>query len=84
MKTVTINLGSIDKVKSFVNDITKFDNDFDLVSGRYVIDAKSIMGIFSLDLSKPIDLNIHNEDNLDEILEVLKKYEYSLSGRLIF
>ena len=75
MKTVTINLGSIYKVKSFVNDITKFDNDFDLVSGRYVIDAKSIMGIFSLDLSKPIDLNIHNEDNLDEILEVLKKYE---------
>lgn len=75
MKTVTINLGSIDKVKSFVNDITKFDNDFDLVSERYVIDAKSIMGIFSLDLSKPIDLNIHNEDNLDEILEVLKKYE---------
>ena len=75
MKTVTINLGSIDKVKSFVNDITKFVNDFDLVSGRYVIDAKSIMGIFSLDLSKPIDLNIHNEDNLDEILEVLKKYE---------
>ena len=75
MKTVNINLGSIDKVKSFVNDITKFDNDFDLVSGRYVIDAKSIMGIFSLDLSKPIDLNIHNEDNLDEILEVLKKYE---------
>ena len=67
MKTVTINLGSIDKVKSFVNDITKFDNDFDLVSGRYVIDAKSIMGIFSLDLSKPIDLNIHNEDNLDAV-----------------
>ena len=52
----------IDKVKSFVNDITKFDYDFDLVSGRYVIDAKSIMGIFSLDLSKPIDLNIHAED----------------------
>ena len=59
MKTVQISLNSIDKVKSFVNDITKFDVDFDLVSGRYVIDAKSIMGIFSLDLSKPIDLNIH-------------------------
>ena len=59
MKTVQISLNSIDKVKSFVNDITKFDYDFDLVSGRYVIDAKSIMGIFSLDLSKPIDLNIH-------------------------
>ena len=52
MKTVQISLNSIDKVKSFVNDITKFDYDFDLVSGRYVIDAKSIMGIFSLDLSK--------------------------------
>ena len=75
MKTVTVNLSSIDKVKSFVNDIAKYDNDFDLVSGRYVIDAKSIMGIFSLDLSKPINLNIHSDDNLDEILETLKKYE---------
>lgn len=75
MKTVTINLGSIDKVKSFVNDITRFDSDFDLVSGRYVIDAKSIMGIFSLDLSKPIDLNIHDEENLDTIMETIKKYE---------
>ena len=64
MKTVQISLNSIDKVKSFVNDITKFDYDFDLVSGRYVIDAKSIMGIFSLDLSKPIELNIHAEDDL--------------------
>lgn len=74
MKTVTINLSSIDKVKSFVNDIAKFDSDFDLVSGRYVIDAKSIMGIFSLDLSKPIELNIHNEDNIDEVMEVLQPY----------
>ena len=74
MKTVKISLNSIDKVKSFVNDITKFDNDFDLVSGRYVIDAKSIMGIFSLDLSKPIDLNIHADAGLDEILEILKPY----------
>lgn len=74
MKTVKIDLGSIDKVKSFVNDVTKFDCDFDLVSGRYVIDAKSIMGIFSLDLSKPIDLTIHSDDNIDEIMEVLGKY----------
>lgn len=74
MKQVTIFLNSIDKVKAFVNDITKFENDFDLVSGRYVIDAKSIMGIFSLDLSKHITLNIHAEDNIDEILEVLKPY----------
>ena len=57
MKTAKISLNSIDKVKAFVNEISKFDCDFDLVSGRYVIDAKSIMGIFSLDLSKPIDLN---------------------------
>ena len=76
MKTVQISLNSIDKVKSFVNDITKFDYDFDLVSGRYVIDAKSIMGIFSLDLSKPIDLNIHTESetSVDEILDVLSPY----------
>lgn len=74
MKTVQISLNSINKVKSFVNEITKFDNDFDLVSGRYVIDAKSIMGIFSLDLSKPIDLNIHAEDGTDEVMAALKPY----------
>ena len=62
MTTVKISLDSIDKVKAFVNAITKFDSDFDLISGRYVIDAKSIMGIFSLDLSKPIELTIHNDD----------------------
>ena len=73
MKTVQISLNSIDKVKSFVNYITKFDYDFDLVSGRYVIDAKSIMGIFSLDLSKPIELTIHN-DNADDILATLAPY----------
>jgi phosphotransferase system HPr-like phosphotransfer protein len=75
MKTVMISLNSIDKVKSFVNDISKFNFDFDLVSGRYVIDAKSIMGIFSLDLSKPIELNVHAEnENLDAVMEKLKPY----------
>ena len=74
MTTVQIMLNSIDKVKHFVNDITRFDSDFDLVSGRYVIDAKSIMGIFSLDLSKPINLSIHSETELNEILETLKPY----------
>ena len=74
-RQVKISLNSIDKVKSFVNEITKYDYDFDLVSGRYVIDAKSIMGIFSLDLSKSIDLNIHADDNeIDKILETLKPY----------
>ena len=74
MKTVQISLNSIDKVKSFVNAITQFNFDFDLISGRYVIDAKSIMGIFSLDLSKPIDLNIHDGGNTEEILTVLAPY----------
>ena len=74
MKTVQISLNSIDKVKSFVNEISKFDNDFDLVSGRYVIDAKSIMGIFSLDLSKPINLNIHADENKNAIMEAIKPY----------
>ena len=73
MTTVKISLDSIDKVKAFVNAITKFDSDFDLISGRYVIDAKSIMGIFSLDLSKPIELIIHN-DNADDILGALTPY----------
>lgn len=75
MKTVKISLNSIDKVKAFVNDVTKFNTDFDLVSGRYVIDAKSIMGIFSLDLSKPIDLNIHADGAaLDTVMGIVGKY----------
>ena len=74
MKSVKISLNSIDAVKSFVNTVSKYESDFDLVSGRYVIDAKSIMGIFSLDLSKPIELNIHSEEQIDEILESLKAF----------
>ncbi len=74
MKTVQISLNSIDKVKAFVNAIAQFEYDFDLISGRYVIDAKSIMGIFSLDLSKPIELAIHTENDENEILEALKPY----------
>lgn len=71
MKTTQILIDSIDKVKAFVNEIAKFDCDFDLISGRYVIDAKSIMGIFSLDISKPIDLDIHVSDD-SEAAEILK------------
>ena len=74
MKTAKISLNSIDKVKAFVNEISKFDCDFDLVSGRYVIDAKSIMGIFSLDLSNPIELTIHERDEMDEILTIIQPY----------
>ena len=75
MKTVKISLNSIDKVKAFVNEVTKYDAEFDLVSGRYVIDAKSIMGIFSLDLSKPIDLNIHADGAaLDNVMQIISKY----------
>ena len=74
MTTVTISLQAINDVKEFVNIVMRFDFDVDLVSGRYAIDAKSIMGIFSLDLSKPIDLNIHAEDGAEEVLNVLKPY----------
>ena len=64
----------MEKVKSFVNDISGFKADFDLVAGRYVIDAKSIMGIFSLDLSKPIELAIHSEKDVDAPLQALEPY----------
>ena len=76
MKTVQISFDTdtLAKVKSFVNEVTKFDNEFDLVSGRYVVDAKSIMGIFSLDLTTPITLNIHTDENVDKILDALKDY----------
>ena len=74
MTTVKVSLNSIDKVKAFVNDISGYKADFDLVAGRYVIDAKSIMGIFSLDISKPIQLNIYADDDFDSIMEAVKPY----------
>ena len=75
MKTFDLLLSSINDVKDFVNIVSKYDFDVDLTSGRYVVDAKSIMGIFSLDLSKPINLNVHAEgSSLDEVLKVLAPY----------
>ena len=73
MKTTTIMLNTINDVKLFVNTVAKYDFDVDLVSGRYVIDAKSIMGIFSLDLSKPIQLEAHSDD-CDAFFEEIKDF----------
>lgn len=74
MKTANIRINTIEDVKNFVTTVTKCNYDVDIVSGRYAIDAKSIMGIFSLDLSKPIDLNIHADGELDDILAALEPY----------
>ena len=72
MKTFSILLSSINDIKAFVNIVNKYEFDVDLTSGRYVVDAKSIMGIFSLDLSKPIKVDVHAADEeaqgfIDEI-----------------
>ena len=72
MKKVKISLSSIDTVKSFVTLTTKIEGDVTIISGRYIIDAKSIMGIFSLDLSKQLDLEI--EEWKDEYEDALKPY----------
>lgn len=61
MKTVYVDLSNINHVRKFVSTVCSFEGDFDLVQGKYVINAKSIVGIFSLDLSKPIQLNIEKE-----------------------
>ena len=73
MNTVNILLSSINDVKNFVNIVNKYDFDVDLTSGRYVVDAKSIMGIFSLDLSKPIKVEVH-APNADEFIAELKPF----------
>ena len=73
MYETTIQLNAINDVKDFVNKVMLFNYDIDLVSGRYAIDAKSIMGIFSLDLSKELTLNIHSDDCAD-FLDAIKKY----------
>jgi phosphotransferase system HPr-like phosphotransfer protein len=74
MKSIKISLDSVVKVKTFVNCVSKYDGDFDLASDRYIVDAKSIMGIFSLDLASPLRLDIHNEATFDSILSDLKEF----------
>ena len=73
MKSVDIKLSSIQDVRDFVNIVSKYEMDIDLLSGRYIVDAKSIMGIFSLDLLKPIKLTAHAEDT-DALFAEIKPY----------
>ncbi len=73
MTALTIRLNTINDVKDFVNAVTLCDYDVDLVSGRYAIDAKSIMGIFSLDLSRPVEMIIHT-DECGSLLEKVQKF----------
>ena len=77
MHKFIVNLNSINKIKEFSKDISMFEADIDVKSGRYVIDAKSIMGLFSLDLSKPIEIIIHSDSDseLERFAEVMKNYE---------
>ena len=70
MKTLVIKLDTINDVKNFVNIVSKYDFDMDLMSGRYAVDAKSIMGIFSLDLAKPIKMEIYSDDCPDLMSEI--------------
>ena len=73
MKTFNIQLNSINDVKLFVNTVSAYSCDIDLTSGRYVVDAKSIMGIFSLDLSKPIKVEIFSDD-CDQLMSELERF----------
>lgn len=73
MKKLNIMLNSIADVKEFVTTVSQYEFDVDLVSGRYAVDAKSIMGIFSLDLSRPIEVVIHGDD-CEKLLGDIEKY----------
>ena len=73
MKEIKIKLTSVQDIREFVNVVILADYDVDLVQGRYLIDAKSIMGIFSLDLLSPITLVAHTE-NADALIEKLAKF----------
>ena len=74
MKTVTIRLTMVtDHVKKFVSLVNRYPYDMDLKSGRYVVDAKSILGIFSIDLSRPIRMDIYSDD-CDDLINALEDY----------
>lgn len=70
MKKVQIRLSTIPQVQSFINTVSRFTSDVDLSSGRYVVDAKSIMGIFSLNLMQPITLTAEGADE-DKVIEAI-------------
>ena len=73
MNTFHIKLVSIEDVKNFITEANKCPEDIDVVSGRYTIDAKSVLGIFSLDLSKPVIMEVYN-DHCDDLLEEVKPF----------
>lgn len=74
MKSVKIRLSTIADVRDFVNIVAAYDGDIDLISGRYIVDGKSIMGIFSLDLLQPITLQTEGPE-ADALIAKLAKYE---------
>ena len=74
MKSIKISLEMAQRVKEFVNVTQNYSYEILLKSGRYVVDAKSILGIFSLDLSQPLTVEIYSDD-CDELLDRLKKFE---------
>jgi phosphotransferase system HPr-like phosphotransfer protein len=75
MKSIMIRLETIEDVKDFVSIMVQFNGYFDLASGRYVVDAKSVMGIFSMDLSKALELRIlETNERMDDILTALKSF----------
>lgn len=73
MKSVNIKLPTIEAVQDFVEAVSIFDEDISLSSGRYIVDAKSIMGIFSLDLRMPICMSVDSDD-CSRIFDAVKKY----------
>ena len=73
MKSVPIKLSFAEEVKAFVNTVNRYPYEVDLRAGRHVVDAKSILGIFSLDLSKPITLEIYN-DECDDLLKEIDSF----------
>ena len=75
MQSAFVLLNSIDKVKNFVNTVSRFDSDIDMRSGRFTIDGKSIMGIFSLDLTRPIEVVIYNDEEVPAVLEALTPFK---------
>ena len=74
MEALKIKLDTVEKVKGFVSAVAPLDGDIDIVSERYVIDAKSIMGIFSLDLSKVLELRIHEKETAERVIPLIKPY----------
>ena len=77
MCKIKIRLNDIEEIRTFFKNVSRFEDDVDVISGRYIIDAKSLLGVMSLDLSNPVYVTLNSDDELlnSTFRAIMRQYE---------